>query len=280
MDSIQSYLNSIKHYSVHSHEEHVKLFNRYRDAVNTIENPKTPEDKNKAEKIRDKTFDKIVTSNLKFVVSVAKQYIKYKIDFNELISAGNEGLIRAVKNFDPDKNYKFTTYAVWWIRQAMFQTITESTNLIHIPSNRQYDLQRIRKLEEKKVQELERFLTQEELIELSKYNNLSLIDLNNVISLNDLDSNDNELVHTLLSPSENIEQSVEDLDTREFINELLEDCSFKERDILSLYFGLDDIKPLTLEKIGRMYNLSRERIRQIKCLALEKLNKCKKRSYE
>lgn len=252
-DLIKYYLNDIKNYPTFSNTEQKELFKRLVAGDESV-------------------FDSLVTANLKYVISIAKTYTSYGVDLEELISAGNEGLIKAVRKYDPYKNYEFTTYAVWWIRQNITQTIQETTNLIRIPSNRQYDMQKAKKLEEKLSQELGRSLYQHEIDELSYYDNTYLSHINDVVSLNDLDENDNEVLEYFNPVEENeIEKILEDYDSKRILEELVSECSFKERDILTLYFGIGDIKPMTLDQIGRIYNLSRERIRQIKELTLEKL---------
>lgn len=207
-------------------------------------------------------YEKLIQSNLRYVVSVAKSYVKSGIDLEEVIAAGNEGLIKAVQNYDPEKGYKFTTYAVWWIRQTILTADAELQNLIRIPGNRQVDMSKAKKLEEKRIQELGRGLTQNEIEELSYYDNSDLTHLNNTISLNDLDEDSHEAIHRIIVPSveNSTEEKLEQEALRETLNELISDCSFKEKDILALYYGLNDIKPMTLESIGKMYNLSRERI--------------------
>lgn len=258
MDIIQLYLQDIKKYPTLEPEEQLALFRKYKEGDLVA-------------------YEKLIQCNLKYVISVAKSYAKTGTDLEDIISAGNEGLIKAVQNYNPDKGYRFTTYAIWWIRQSILTADAELKNLIRIPSNRQVDMHKARKLEDRKVQELGRSLSQTELNELSYYDNTHLTQLNNTVSLNDLDENDHEMIHTFLYPvDESIDQTIDQEALRESVNELLADCSFKEKDILTLYMGLGDLTPLTLEQIGKLYNLSRERIRQIKELTLKKLREKKK----
>ncbi len=260
MDILQLYMKDIQKYPTLGAEEQIELFRKYKQGDAGA-------------------YEKLVQSNLKYVISVAKNYTKTGQDLEELIAAGNEGLIKAVQRFDPEKGYKFTTYAVWWITQSILTADAELKNLIRIPGNRQVDMHKAKKLEEKKIQEIGRSLTQTEIDELSYYDNRTLTQLNNTLSLNDLDENDHELIHHFLHPAEEtVESNIEQEAIKETINELLADCSFKERDILTLYMGLGDIKPLTLEQIGKIYNLSRERIRQIKELTVKKLREKKNKS--
>jgi RNA polymerase primary sigma factor len=233
----------------------------------------------KARKGDENALNKLINSNLKFVVSIAKQYIGQGLDLEDLIAEGNIGVIKAARNFDPELGFKFITYAVWWIRQAILAAISENSNLIRLPNNRIHDMKQMRKKEEKLVQELERELTSEEREQLSRYKKLGYMYINNTISLNDLDDNDNERLETFIYFQDSPDDKLEQESVREYISQLLAVCTFREKDIITLYLGLGGIKPLTLEQIGKLYNLSRERVRQIKESAIKKLKK-KRIEYE
>lgn len=253
MNILQMYMKEVTKYPVLTHEEHLALFRKYKEGDLTAR-------------------EILINSNLRYVISVAKSYAKSGVALEEIISAGNEGLIKAIERYDPEKGYKLSTFMIWWIRQAILTADAELRNLIRIPGNRQVDMHKAKKLEAKKIQELGRGLHQYEIENLSYYDNKHLIQLNNTISLNDLDENDHEIVGTLLPPVEDdMESDLEQEALKETIKELMQGLSWKEKDILTLYMGLDDIKPLTLESIGKLHGLSRERIRQIKSATLQKI---------
>lgn len=252
MSSLNLYLQEIKNYPTLPLDEQLALFRRYRNGDMVA-------------------YETLAGSNLKYVISVAKSYLKTGVPLEDLILAGNEGLVKAIQNYDPDKGYRFTTYAIWWIRQTILSSVGELINIIRLPTNRQNDLIKTKKKMEAQAQKLGRELTAHEIADLSDYDDYYPNHLNKLLSLNDLNETDHEYITNIQILDDTAFKDLEQEDLEVYINELLKNCSFKERDIITLYLGLGGVKPMTLEQIGKMYNLSRERIRQLRDLTIEKL---------
>ena len=224
------------------------------------------------------SLDKLVRSNLRFVVSVAKKYQNQGVSLSDLINEGNLGLIRAAHKFDETKGIKFISYAVWWIRQAILQALAEQSRIVRVPLNRAGTLHRIGKRSSALQQELGREPTVEEIAEgmdisreeVAKTLSISQshLSLDAPLTLGE----DNKLLDYLpdtqnAGPDEKtFERALSDS-----IEEVLGTLKDREAKILRLYFGLDDQDPLTLEEIGSMMGITRERVRQIKEKALSRL---------
>lgn len=217
-------------------------------------------------------LDALVKSNLRFVVSVAKQYQNQGLLLSDLINEGNLGLIRAAYKFDETRGFKFISYAVWWVRQAIMQAIVEQSRIIRLPvakigaytkitkafQNFEQEYQR-----EPDVEELMEMLgmTKEEIDEYFRVNTYTLstdskfgsIDDGGTLSETLYDKND-------LSPEDELMQK----NVESQLNEALSQLSEREAEIISSYFGLNGKHPMTLEEIGEKFNLTRERVRQIK----------------
>jgi RNA polymerase primary sigma factor len=224
-------------------------------------------------------LDQLVKANLRFVVSIAKQYSNQGLSLEDLINDGNLGLIKAAHRFDPERGFKFISYAVWWIRQAMLQSLAEHSRIVRLPLNRAGTLYRIGKASRQLDQELGRKPTPEEIakrldIPVAEVESTQRI-ANTHVSLDDPYSNDkddNALVDYLtdknqvLTDESTYEHALSD-DMERALNTLTE----RERRILVMYFGLNGQDPLTLEQIGKQLSLTRERIRQIKEKAIQRL---------
>jgi RNA polymerase primary sigma factor len=240
------------------------------------------EEKKLARRIRkgDKeALDQLVKANLRFVVSIAKQYANQGLSLEDLINDGNLGLIKAAHRFDEKRGFKFISYAVWWIRQAMLQSLAEHSRIVRLPLNRAGTLYRIGKASRQLDQELGRAPSAEEIAKRLKISEDEVKDTmhiaNTHISLDDPYSNDqddNALVDYLE------DEHAEMPDEQTYSNALGDDMeralstlTDREREILILYFGLSNEEPLTLEEIGKKLNLTRERIRQIKEKAIMRL---------
>ncbi len=223
---------------------------------------------------------KLVRSNLRFVVSVAKSYQNHGLSLEDLINEGNLGLVKAAHRFDETRGFKFISYAVWWIRQAILQAIAEKTRMIRLPLNRVGTLTKISKVYSKLEQEFERSPTNEEIASIL---DIDSDDISNTIKkasrVTSLDSpiisnSNSRLIDIIedqdeLKPdSELIEESLKDE-----VMHILKGLTSRESKILKLYFGLDGEKPRTLEEVGMEFRLTRERIRQIKEKALKKLRR-------
>jgi len=223
-------------------------------------------------------LDHLVRANLRFVVSIAKQYSNQGLSLADLINEGNVGLIKAAGRFDHRRGFKFISYAVWWVRQAMLQALAEQSRIVRLPLNRAGALYRIGKCVRVLTQELGR---QPMLDEIARRVDLprdevrdTMAIANSYLSLDEPfeDDEDNALMDCL--PDENSQrpdQVTFDHTLEEDLRQALADLDPREAKILRLYFGLDGVEPLTLEEIGARLGLTRERIRQIKQKALATL---------
>lgn len=223
-------------------------------------------------------LDHLVRANLRFVVSIAKQYSKQGLSIEDLINEGNLGLIKAAGRFDHARGFKFISYAVWWIRQAMLQALAEQSRIVRLPLNRAGALYRISKAKRQMVQELGRNPDAEELakrVGLPVKEVTETLKISNThVSLNEgFDEDDeNPLLHYLAD--ENAQAPDEETFEHTLAADLgdaLMTLDARERRILCLYFGIGGTPPLTLEQIGAQLNLTRERIRQIKEKALARI---------
>jgi len=221
---------------------------------------------------------KLVRANLRFVVSVAKSYQNHGMSLEDLINEGNLGLIKAAYRFDETRGFKFISYAVWWIKQAILQAIAEKTRLIRLPMNRVGTLTKIGKVVSQLEQEFERAPTSEEIAEVldidSEEVSYTVKKATKAISMDSPIHSDGKhrLVDTLPNQQDpEPDSEVMDESLREEVNYILKSLSDRESRILKLYYGLDGEKAHTLEEVGIEFKLTRERIRQIKEKALLKL---------
>lgn len=227
----------------------------------------------------EKAKSRLILANLRFVVAVAKRYRHInEVPFEDLIAVGNLGLMRAAQRFDSEKNVRFISYAVWWIRQAMIQVVSSHGNPIRLPLNRVHTGLRIKKLEETLIKKLNRRPTLEELAEAAvmKPKDLSkfLRDIPSVVSMDStpVDSEEDLFLRDVITDYDSdplAEAEKKALDKE--LELVLSSLSDRERVVLMHRFGLHDTKSYTLEEIGRLLGVTRERVRQIESQALTKL---------
>jgi RNA polymerase primary sigma factor len=223
-------------------------------------------------------LENLTKANLRFVVSVAKQYQNQGLSLADLINEGNIGLIKAAKRFDETRGFKFISYAVWWIRQAILQALAEQSRIVRLPLNRVGTLHKIGKISSSLEQEYGREPSPDEI---AKELELSAVEVSDTLKISNshlsLDapfsiSEDNSLMDVLedeFQPAPDEDLLTESLKLE--IEKALDSLSAREAEVINLYFGLNSEKALTLEEIGARFNLTRERVRQIKEKAIRRL---------
>ena len=223
-------------------------------------------------------LEKLVYSNLRFVVSVAKRYVGHGLSFLDLIAEGNMGLITAAHRFDERRNFRFISYAVWWIRQAIQKALAEQTHTVRLPINRAQQAQRLRKINNRMEQEKGGTIPREELakqldISVSKLNEINAV-LRPLLSIDESlhDEESQPLQEILSNPEDSTpeDEFVRD-ELRDQLDSAMKNLTSRERDIVVRYYGLSGEESTSLEAIGEDINLSRERVRQIRNDALRKM---------
>jgi RNA polymerase primary sigma factor len=225
-------------------------------------------------------LDRLVEANLRFVVHYAKRYRGLGLSYMDLIHEGSLGLIEAAKRFDPERNVKFISYAVWWVRQAIFHSLSEHARVFRLPQKLSGQVSRLESAREKLKSELERAPTTEELAERTTFSKEEverlLLAAGDDVSLSTAVGDDGnlELGDTLEQdsvPSVEVELIRSSFEQR--IQDMVGGLDEKEREVMRMRFGLDGEEPKTLQEIGETMGLSRERIRQIESRAKEKLRR-------
>ncbi|HEX9916192.1 MAG TPA: sigma-70 family RNA polymerase sigma factor [candidate division Zixibacteria bacterium] len=223
-------------------------------------------------------LDKLTRANLRFVVSVAKQYQNQGLSLADLINEGNIGLIKAAKRFDETRGFKFISYAVWWIRQAILQALAEQSRIVRLPLNRVGTLHKIGKISSSLEQEFGREPSPDEIAKKLELTEMEVADTLKISNSHlSLDapfsvSEDNSLMDVLedeFQPSP--DEALLDESLKLEIERALDSLTPREAEVINLYFGLNHEKALTLEEIGARFGLTRERVRQIKEKAIRRL---------
>ena len=223
-------------------------------------------------------MNRLVESNLRFVLSIAKDYSWSGIPLEELSSEGNIGLIKAVGKFDETRGIKFISYAVWWVRQSIMQSVYENGNTVRLPINKINNIGKINKASDKLYQSLDREPTIEELVGVTELTEkevkISVNDIMGYVSIDDKIRQDSDSEVGDFIPGEtmdDIDKKINISSLKQEINSVFEDLNEREIRILNMHFGLNGCHEMSLKEIGEELNLTNERVRQIKEFSLKKL---------
>lgn len=258
-DPVKMYLNEIGKVPLLTKDEEVELAKRMERGDETAKR-------------------KLIESNLRLVVSIAKKYVGRKLLFLDLIQEGNLGLMKAVEKFDYRKGYKFSTYATWWIRQAITRAIADQARTIRIPVHMLENINKLSRVQKQLVQKLNREPLPEEIaeemnIEVDKVRNMMKIAQKPISLETPIGEDQNSQLGDFIeddqiqAPAEAATYTM----LKEQLLDVLETLTPREQKVLRLRFGLDDEKTRTLEEVGKKFGVTRERIRQIQAKALRKL---------
>ena len=256
-DLVSLYLRDIRNYKVLNKEEELELLLR-------------------AKQDDEEAKDKLILSNLRLVVNIAKNYVNKGLGFIDLISEGNFGLIHAIEKFDPSKGFRFSTYAVWWIKQSITKAIISKGREIRIPSYKHDLLNKVNKYILEHVMKTSSYPSLEQIAEgtgiSEKKVQKVMLEFQDLISLNAAIGDDIYLEDTISQDEEDsLENQVLGEIERTEINEMLNVLKPREKEILKLRYGLDGYEIHTLEEIGQKFSITRERVRQIEKKTLQNL---------
>lgn len=256
---------------------------KYLQEIGKVDLITAEEEVDLARKIRSgdpRALEKLTKANLRFVVSVSKQYQNQGLSLPDLINEGNLGLIKAAQRFDETRGFKFISYAVWWIRQSILQALAEQSRIVRLPLNKIGSLNKINKAFSQLEQEYEREPSAEEIARVLELTEDDVKDsMRNsgrhvsmdapLVSGDENASNMYDVMISESSPSPESELMNDSL--RKEIERALSTLTTREADVITSYFGLNGEHPMTLEEIGERFDLTRERVRQIKEKAIRRL---------
>jgi len=256
--SLDKYLQEIGRYELITTEDEVELAQRIRRGD-------------------DRAIDKMARANLRFVVSVAKQYQNQGLSLPDLINEGNLGLIKAARKFDETRGFKFISYAVWWIRQAIMQAINEQSRLVRLPLNQVSSLNRYKKAISDFEQEFHRHPTPSELSKILDtteeriMHTMKISGRHTSVDAPLIDGEDNNLLDVLANDdAPDTDRKLLEESLSKEIDRAFATLTERERDIIKYFFGIN-CQEMTLEEIGEKFGLTRERVRQIKEKAIRRL---------
>lgn len=239
------------------------------------------EEVNLAKKIKqgdDKALDQLINANLRFVVSVSKQYQNQGLSLPDLINEGNLGLIKAAQRFDETRGFKFISYAVWWIRQSILQALAEQARIVRLPLNKIGSINKVNNTFSRLEQDFQREPTADEIataLEMApkEVKEALKVSSRHVSMDAPLKKDEDNTLYDIILASDAISPDAHLLDDslRKEIDRSLATLSTRESDIIKLYYGLNGEPPYSLEEIGKLFNLTRERVRQIKEKAIKRL---------
>ncbi|RMI09088.1 MAG: sigma-70 family RNA polymerase sigma factor [Calditrichaeota bacterium] len=264
-----------------SHNRASQSIDRYLHEIGEVPLLTPAEEVELARRIKEgdqEALEKLTRANLRFVVSIAKQYQNRGLSLGDLINEGNLGLMKAATRFDETRGFKFISYAVWWVRQAILQALAEQSRVVRLPLNRVSALSRIGKAYASLEQEYEREPSESEIAEELEMTDLEVSDTLRIagrhLSMNTplRNSEKNCLLDVIEDdyqppPDSELEEESLQIEVRRALGTLTK----REAEVVQLYFGLGLEQPMTLEEIGERFNLTRERVRQIKEKALQRL---------
>ena len=265
-----------------SSEDTVKMYLKEIGKVNLLKKQDEHELSKRMDEGDTEAKNLLAIANLRLVVSIAKKYTGRGILFLDLIQEGNIGLIRAVEKFDYTKGYKFSTYATWWIRQAITRSIADQSRTIRIPVHMVETINKLRKVSRQLMQELHRKPLEEEI---ASEMGMSVQKVQEILRISHLPLS---LEMPVGEENGQLSDFIEDVTQRSFeknmvneslkatLQDVLNDLHDREERVLKLRFGIEDGIPKTLEEVGQIFNVTRERIRQIEAKALEKLRQPKR----
>lgn len=259
----------------------IKIYLKEISKVNLLTPARERQLARRAQKNDRKARDELIRANLRLVISIAKRYTGRGLSFLDLIQEGNIGLIKAVKKFDWKKGFKFSTYATWWIRQAITRAIADQARTIRIPVHMVETINKMNKIIREHLQEYGEYPTAEELSKkmdktVEKVNEIlmsakDIISLNSPISSGNGDDDESETGDFVGSEDMTPEEVAQQMILKEKLEEVLDTLHPKEALVLKMRYGFLDGKQKTLEEVGQFFNVTRERIRQIETKALRKL---------